>query len=182
MSWIAQPSFVLVHAYKLMFSLSLNPAHTYPHRLASWNQLSKNQPLLCYNKWTNLWLVFPSLTFSKERERIRSWVNKEIHRPPPPKAGPQSSSTSSANAFLGSAPPAAVAGGGATSQGDQRKSPVPGRKLAKQKTPEPAVVSTQKTKQSSSQSGQLQAPLLPERVGQAATASANGTRVIINQL
>ena len=119
------------------------------------------------------YLYFSS--FRQERERIRSWVNKEIHKPPAPKAGPQSNSTTTPNA-LSPAPSS-----GSTAQGEQKKSPVLARKLTKQRTSEPVLVSPQRTQPSQSsqsgqsgQFGQLQAPLQPERVGQPA-APANAT-------
>ena len=100
-------------------------------------------------------------------------MNKEIHKPPTPKAGPQSNSAPANAPSL--APPTA----GATAQGEQKKSPVLVRKLIKQRTSEPALVSPQRTQPvqtgQTGQTGQLQSPLQPERVGQAATAAANAT-------
>ena len=123
-------------------------------------------------------------SYSKERERIRSWVNKEIHKPAAPsKVGsPSNSLTSSATAAntLSPAPPGS-GGGGGTTQGEPKKSPVLVRKLAKQRgTSEPALVyPSQRTQHpgqpgQSGQSGQLQAPLQPERVGHTAPP-ANAT-------
>lgn len=131
-------------------------------------------------------------SFSKERERIRSWVNREIHKPAAPsKAAPLSNSLTStitAANTLSPAPPGSGGGGGAT-QGEPKKSPVLVRKLAKQRgISEPALVSpSQRTQQPGQpgqpgQSGQLQAPLQPERVGHPAppanATNTNGRAII----
>ena len=99
----------------------------------------------------------------QERERIRSWVNKEIHKPAVPRGTP---------------PPIALSLATLTPQGEQKKSPILVRKLAKQKMSEPVLVSPQRMV-SQTPPAPLQPPLQPEKIGQAAASvtSSNGELV-----
>lgn len=115
----------------------------------------------------NYWiLTHPSLKHSfhcirQERERIRSWVNKEIHKPPAPRIGPQ---------------PTALSPSSSAPQGEQKKSPILVRKLVKQKISEPALVSPHRATNQTPPTP-LQIPLQPEKIGHGAAApvaSSNG--------
>ena len=117
------------------------------------------------NYWTSthlyLSLKHSSHCVRQERERIRSWVNKEIHKPPAPRASPQ---------------PVALSAAPLAPQLEPKKSPILVRKLVKQKISEPALVSSHRTT-NQTPPAPLQVPLQPEKVGQGAAApvtSSNG--------